>query len=131
MTTFIVRARECRFVVPGQAVSFRSPRAATYKARVRRYARPSFRGGPFHDSVEVRLDYFHCLTRRFDMDNVAKCVLDALNGLAYADDQQAKLQAARAHDLRSRVTLQREPVDLVKPMAKHDTYLFVRVRAVV
>jgi hypothetical protein len=62
------------------------------------------------------------------MDNVAKCVLDALNGVAYIDDQLATLQSARAHDLRKRVQIADGPVDLVKPLRDHAEYLFVRIR---
>lgn len=61
-----------------------------------------------------------------DMDNIAKCILDALNGVAYVDDRQVALQASRAHDL-SRVVRIVDTVDIVKPLLKHEQYTFVRV----
>jgi hypothetical protein len=78
--------------------------------------------------LEIRLDYFHTHERRLDMDNVSKCVLDGLNGIAYTDDRLAKVQTSRSHDLRTRVDLQGGPVDLVKPLRRYSEYLFVRVR---
>lgn len=64
------------------------------------------------------------------MDNVAKCVLDALNGIAYVDDRQVPRQSAHAHNLRERFTLSGGPVDLIKPLVAHAEYVFVRVREV-
>jgi hypothetical protein len=62
-----------------------------------------------------------------DMDNVSKCILDALNGLAYADDKQVGLHKATDHDLSQWVSLS-DSVDLVKPLAEHDEYIIVRIR---
>lgn len=121
---------EYRFVVPGQGVSFRSPRAKIYKAAVVRAARPGLPTQPRAEPVEIRLDYFHVTPRRFDMDNIAKCVIDALNGIAYIDDQLARLQSARAHDISKRVTINGGPVDLIKPLRRYRDYLFVRVRVI-
>lgn len=124
----IVGAVEHRFVVPGRAVSFRSPNAAAYKAKVRECLPAGLRRQPLRTPFEVRLDCFHSSPRRFDMDNVAKCVLDAMNAVAYTDDQLATLQSAKAHDLRHRVTLSGGPLDLIKPLRRHRDYLVVRIR---
>lgn len=130
--TRTTRAVEHRFVVPGKAVSFRSPHAPRYKKLVRSLARRTFPRTASAQPLEVCLDYFHRAPRRVDMDNVAKCVLDALNGIAYVDDQQVQHQASQSHDLTRPLLLQGGPVDLVKPLAEHTEYLFVivRVRAV-
>jgi hypothetical protein len=64
------------------------------------------------------------------MDNIAKCVIDALNGIAYTDDQLARLQSARAHNIAKRVTIGGGPVDLVKPLRRYRDYLFVRIRII-
>jgi len=61
------------------------------------------------------------------MDNVSKCILDALNGLAYADDRQVGLHKGTDHDLRQWVSLS-DSVDLIKPLAEHDEYVIVRIR---
>ena len=126
--TRIERIPEYRIVVPGKAVSFRSPHARDYKKRVRRVARRVIPRAATDSKVEVRIDYFHESKRRFDMDNVAKCVIDALTGIAYEDDKQVRLQDAQAHSLTEVVYLEDGPVDLVKPLVEHNEYLFVRVR---
>ena len=126
----ILHCTEYRIVIPGRAVSFRSPHAKDYKNRVRKAAKKVLPESVTVQSVEVRIDCFHRTKRRFDMDNVAKCILDALNGLAYLDDRQVKLQSSVAHSLREPVHIRGGPVDLVKPLRHHDEYLFIRVRAV-
>jgi Holliday junction resolvase RusA-like endonuclease len=124
----ILDVLEYRFVVPGRAVSFRSPKAKAHKVKVRGCLPARLKKRPIRESCEIRLDYFHTSPRRFDMDNVAKCVLDAMNNVAYTDDQLARLQSATAHDLTRRFTLRSGPVDLVKPLRVYLDYLVVRVR---
>jgi hypothetical protein len=57
-------------------------------------------------------------------------VIDALNGIAYIDDQLARLQSARAHDISKRVTINGGPVDLIKPLRRYRDYLLVRIRVI-
>ena len=121
---------EYRFIVPGKAESFRSRYASVYKKRIKTITQGLFPAPQQKIRFDVLIDYFHLQSRRFDMDNVAKCVLDALNGVAYADDQQVRRQVSEAHDLRRVVILPDGPIDLIKPLKEHDTYLFVRVRNV-
>ena len=119
---------EFRFVVPGRAVSFRSPLAMRYRRRVARCARAALPRKPLEVPFEIRLDYFHSTERRFDMDNVAKCVLDGLNKVAYRDDLLASVQSSKAHDVRECTWLRGGPVDLVKQLRTYENYLFVRIR---
>jgi len=119
---------EYRLVIPGRPVSFRSRQATDYKRLVRRLAERVFHDPLSDQTVEVRIDCFHTGRRRVDMDNVAKCVMDALNDVAYVDDKQVRLQTATAHWLQEPVRIYGGPVDLVKPLAQHDEYVFIRVR---
>jgi len=128
MTRLMRSFPEYRVVVPGRAVSFRSSQARAYKRSVRTAARGVFARPLTDQAIEVYIDYFHRTRRRFDMDNVAKCVLDALNGMAYVDDRQIQLQAAKAHFLQSPVKIYGGPVDLIKPLRKYEQYLFIRIR---
>jgi len=125
----LVRAFEVRFVLPGPAVSFRSPKAAVYKKAVAAEVRPLF-SARREGAVELRIDYFHSSRRRVDVDNIAKCIMDALNGVAYADDRLARIAQARAHDVRHALWIWGGPVDLIKPLAQFSEYLIVRVRYV-
>jgi len=81
------------------------------------------------DKLEVYMDYFRIRRRRPDMDNVAKCVLDALTGFAYIDDAQVHVQLSKDHWLELPVSISGGPVDLVKPLREYKEYLFVRIRA--
>jgi Holliday junction resolvase RusA-like endonuclease len=121
---------EYRIVIPGKAVSFRSQKSHDYKGIIKEAAKRTFTEPIVGDTVEVRLDYFHLNRRRMDMDNIAKCVLDALNGIAYIDDRQVRLQQSTAHSLASVVVIIQGVVDLIKPLAEHEEYLFIRVREV-
>lgn len=120
---------EYRFVIPGQAISFRSHKAKKYKQLVRRIAKDVLPKRLIGQFIEVHMDYFHSRPRRLDMDNVAKCVLDALNGVAYVDDKQVRVQSAKAYLLRSPVEIWGGPVDLIKPLSKYEEYVFIRVRS--
>ena len=114
-------------VVPGKAYSFRSPHAKDYKKLVKKMAKNVF-DHPLSDNVEVRIDCFHTKPIRSDMDNIAKCILDALNGIAYTDDKQARLQKSTSHWLQEIICINGGPVDLIKPLADYDEYVFIRIR---
>lgn len=125
----IDRRPEFRFFIPGKAVSFRnrSASANAYRQRVaaagrRLIRRP--RGGP----VEIRLNYFYRGDRRPDVDNIAKLVLDALSGVAYGDDRSVTISLNEAHNVDDVIRLNADTLDIVKPLAQHPEYLFVRLR---
>lgn len=42
----------------------------------------------FQHTILVEIDFYNALRHRRDIDNMAKLVLDALNGLAFDDDYQ-------------------------------------------
>ena len=117
---------EFRLVVPGKPESFRSTRAQRYKRRVQEVAESLF-ASPLTGRLDVLIDYFHLRRRRMDMDNISKCILDALTGTAYADDVQVALQSSVDHDLSAPLRIS-GCVDLVKPLAEHEEYVFIRIR---
>ena len=123
---YYINTPEYRIIVPGKPESFRTRRSGEYKRKVQHAARQLF-SHPLKGPVRVIIDYFHVRKRRMDMDNVSKCILDALNGLAYADDRQVGLHKGTDHDLRQWVSLS-DSVDLIKPLAEHDEYVIVRIR---
>jgi|SRR6266850_3791856 len=119
---------EYRFVVPGKPESFRSRKASRYKKLVRQIARKCLAKPLSKGEINMILDYFHTNQRRFDMDNVSKCILDALNGIAYKDDKSVRWQTSVSHFVGEPLSILGGPVDLVKPLKKYDTYVFVRLR---
>lgn len=130
MTTFINNIKEYRFVIPGKAESFRSKKANAYKKYVRKIAKKVFRSKPIKCQADVIIDYFHATPRRMDMDNVSKCIMDAMNGVAYADDVQVRYQTSGAHNLNMPISLERGPLDLIKPLKDNNEYVFVRIREI-
>lgn len=126
----VLHNREYRFVVPGKAESFRTPGASQYKDKVAEIASKIFSQPLIDQKVEVRINYFHFQERRMDMDNVAKCIMDALNGIAYQDDRQVSSQRSSSHHLQKFFRLSNEPVDIVKPLKDYDEYAIVRIREV-
>jgi Holliday junction resolvase RusA-like endonuclease len=130
LTTRISHIPEYRVVVPGKAVSFRSPNAGAYKRRVAMLARRVFARPCSQEHVQFLIDYFHADRRRMDVDNIAKAVMDALNAIAYRDDRQVRVVHAQAHYTGDTFVLPEGPADLVKPLAMYPEYLFLRVRAV-
>jgi Holliday junction resolvase RusA-like endonuclease len=119
---------EYRIVIPGRAFSFRSPHAKAYKAKIRRFAKSTVRRPLPGRNIEVLVDYFRTSKTHPDMDNISKCVLDALNGVAYKDDQQVRLQSSIEHFLGAPIHIFEDTVDLVKPLIRYKEYVFVRVR---
>lgn len=61
------------------------------------------------------------------MDNISKCVIDAMNGIVYSDDLQVRLQSSCSFDISKPVRMSGIPVDIVKPLVSINEYLFVRL----
>lgn len=83
---------EFEFVVVGQAVSAQAKQAfrvTAWKAKVAAAARALWPGGmPVRtDAVTVRITDF-ALSKTRDLDNVANPILDAMQGIVYANDRQ-------------------------------------------
>ncbi|OHB61044.1 MAG: hypothetical protein A2167_04450 [Planctomycetes bacterium RBG_13_46_10] len=126
----IIHNKEYRFVIQGKAESFRTSAALKYKNKVAKLAREVFNQPLVDKQVEIRINYFHTRIRRMDMDNVAKCIIDALNGIAYEDDQQVSSQKSTSHHLEKYICLSDEPIDIIKPLMDFSEYTFVRIREV-
>ena len=79
------------FTIPGPPVSQqarRSERIEEWRVAVKAAANRLWLGAPPVESVVmVTVIYFHD-GRRFDVDNIPKPILDALNGLVFSDDNQ-------------------------------------------
>ena len=101
------------------------PAAKEYKDKIRDIAKKII-DHPLTNPVDIKIYYFHSINRRMDMDNVAKCIMDALNGLAYQDDRIVREQTSRSYDLRKHLRIH-DTVDIIKPLMKYSDYVFVRI----
>lgn len=79
-------------VVRGHA--FTPKRTRSYERKVRRCARAAG-VRPLAGPVSLALEVWPADHHRMDIDNIAKAVSDALNGLAYDDDSQVDLLTVR------------------------------------
>ncbi len=103
---------DVRFVVPGPVVPwqraasvgtrrFTSSKQRSYQRTVRLIAQASRPRGPWLPSkasrYRVDIDAYLPDERRRDLDNVAKTILDALNGVLYLDDSQVVTLLVATH----------------------------------
>ena len=78
------------FTVEGPPVSQQSSSRSRqrWRERVRAAAKPHWQEDePLPGPVTIRITYLY-VTDMLDVDNIPKPILDALNGLVYADDSQ-------------------------------------------
>lgn len=102
-----------RFVVVGEPVSKERARVTAkgaytpkrtvdaekaVRAAYRAAQHPSLSNEPhLNGYVEAEIDFYLGTKRRRDLDNMAKLVLDALNGVAYGDDVQVHTKRTRKY----------------------------------
>ena len=122
---------EYRVVIPGNAISFRVAASKEYKKHVAECAAEVIATPIIEGTVEVRITYFHSRDVRSDMDNISKCIMDALNGLAYDDDKRVRFQHSERYDLRQRQHLNHLPLDAIKALREHKDFVFLRIRELV
>lgn len=101
-TNFVVFGQPIPKARPRMAQSghvFTPKRTLDYERRVMLCARQAGLRRPCAGAVSVTLHLFVANRRRADIDNIAKSILDGLNGIAYADDSQvADLRVSRSFD---------------------------------
>lgn len=95
-----IERREVRFLVEGRPVAYcRMTRGTKWSVRAQRYfayreavaARAKEAGAePWKGPVHVQIQAY-VKRRTFDLDNLCKGILDALSGVAFADDRQVEM----------------------------------------
>jgi hypothetical protein len=82
------------FTVPGVPLSLGASAASRedWKERIRIAARPELPEGRFAAGgpLKVTIYYFSDVPVEVDIDNIAKPILDSLNGFIYLDDRQVE-----------------------------------------
>jgi Holliday junction resolvase RusA-like endonuclease len=89
--------------IPGIPRAYRAASCPAWQAHVRGVAARAWPAAhaPYQDELSIVLIYFHLGTTTIDLDNMAKPILDALNGLVYADDRQLSQMTVRKTQLTS------------------------------
>lgn len=103
--------KEQKIIVPGNPVSvnrayrtgngnfYMDSKASAWKDLVGWQARAQWKGPAASGRVKVRLDLFFKTKQRRDLDNCAKPILDALEGIVFEnDDQIDELHMVRRRD---------------------------------
>lgn len=101
-------------VVPGNPVSvnsiwrrgkvgmFLTYEATAWKETVAIYAKKYWRAPPLQGRVSVSLTCFFKSRRHRDIDNVFKCIGDAMEGICYENDEQIdRLEICRQRDAKN------------------------------
>ena len=96
----------------GRSVAYTPRRTRFWELSVAHEARQCL-PEPLEGPLSVSLAFFRGDKRRCDLDNLAKAVLDGLNGIAYHDDAQiVELNLRREFDReRPRVEIEIRPVE--------------------
>lgn len=100
---------QTRFTVPGRPVpkgrprlgrgrTYTPPSTVAYEQAVGWCARSAHRGQPLPGPVAVRLELHLVATRRGDVDNYAKSLLDGMQGIVLLDDRQVRRLEVERHD---------------------------------
>jgi crossover junction endodeoxyribonuclease RusA len=115
------------FTVPGPVVPwqraasvgarrFTPAKQRQYQANVRMHALAARPRGPWlpskHARYRVDVEAYLPDERRRDLDNVAKTILDALNGVLYLDDSQVTVLMVATHVDRERPRVEVHVVEL-------------------
>ena len=118
---------DVRFVVPGPVVPwqraasvgarrFTPAKQRAYQATVRYHALAARPRGPWlpskHARYRVDVEAYLPDERRRDLDNIAKTILDALNGVLYLDDSQITTLLVATHVDRERPRVEVHVVEL-------------------
>ena len=137
------------FVVPGPVVPwqraasvgarrFTPAKQRAYQASVKMHALAARPRGPWlpskHARYRVDVEAYLPDERRRDLDNVAKTILDALNGVLYLDDSQITTLLVATHVDRERPrvevrVVELERVEVPKPRRSRPTAATSRPRA--
>jgi crossover junction endodeoxyribonuclease RusA len=118
------------FIVEGPAVSQQARRRGRWITKIRREAGLSWPAANslISGPVMVALTYFYD-DGAPDVDNLAKPVLDALNGLIFVDDEQVTDLLVRKRNLSGRLTVDDATTIMAAGFDLGSPFLHVVVRA--
>lgn len=121
-----------QFTVPGIPASSGTKYRRHWQQRVR-VAAEGARARGFSSwgnapDLSVLLVFFHNGPTSLDVDNVAKPILDALNGIGYDDDGQVVELISRKTPLAPTLSVRDAPDELLDRIQTGESFVFVDVR---
>lgn len=119
------------FTVTGPPVSAQSKNKALKRAwinRVKNAARVTWTAEavPYSGLVKVTIVYFY-EAKKLDGDNLAKPILDALQGLIYNNDAQVTDVAVRRTNIEGRFRIRKMSQALANAFSRGDEFIHVRI----
>ncbi len=116
-------------LIPGKPVSFQSNRTVVraWKEKVASIARAKVSSVNTDHEMAVSITHFYRRPPRFDADNMAKPICDALNTIVYHDDSQIVERVARRIPISRAFDLWRMPPELALALCKGEDFVFIRV----
>lgn len=82
---------------------------------------------PLDGDVDLNVTYYQLGNWRGDNDNMVKPIQDALQGIAYRNDNQIRNQSVKRRHLKGRYTVHRISLVLAHAFAKGPEFLHIRV----
>lgn len=119
------------FTVTGPPVSAQSKNKALKGAWINRVKNAAMRNwptgqDPYSGPVKVTIVYFYEV-KKLDSDNLAKPILDALQGLTYHDDDQVTDVAVRRTNIEGPFRIRRMSQELADAFVVGDEFIHVQI----
>ncbi len=115
--------------ISGRPVSFQTRGQALrdWKKRVGDAARARVPKPSASAEMAVAITHYYRIPPRFDADNMAKAICDALNNIVYADDRQIVERLARRVPINGRFSLWDMPRELALALCGGREFVHIRV----
>ncbi len=117
------------FVVRGRPFSVRASAASRnrWREEIGLVARDVF-SEPLQDNdLRIQITFFFDRAPSFDIDNISKPICDALNGIAYNDDEQLVERNARRKDIGGSYSLEDVEPELVAALADLQKFVCIEL----
>ncbi|MBI2936966.1 MAG: RusA family crossover junction endodeoxyribonuclease [Thaumarchaeota archaeon] len=125
----ILNGRRIGFIVKGKPASSQNSgsKKRSWKLKVSEAAQPLFQSPLADEDLVVRVTVFYDGIPDYDTDNVSKPVIDALKGVAYADDRQITDRNVRKRSLDNPYRIRGVSSLLVTAIADGEEFVFIEI----
>ena len=117
------------FLIHGTPISINRPRnlRAPWTQAIQNEARNHFQAPLDDDDLLIRIKYFYHGITRLDTDNISKPICDALNGIAYHDDQQIRNREVEKCPLTGAYRLPGVPQNVAIALTQGNDFVWVQL----
>jgi hypothetical protein len=121
--------RIASFIVHGTPVSVNSSRKkrGPWIQKVQDEAVKHFRVPLDYDDILIKIRFFYTGITRLDSDNILKPICDALNGIAYIDDNQIRRHEVEKSSLMDAYRILRAPKEVAIALTIEENFVWIRL----